>query len=106
MARHFGSARRAVSHATGLSVHWVVGSTASTDTLLEQFHAMTRYIDTSSAFFWLAGEDRIVVQLRRYVRRELKVERNQLYAGPYWHEGLNEENFHQKRHDFMDNPDV
>ncbi|MGL9751265.1 MAG: hypothetical protein ACR5LC_08705 [Symbiopectobacterium sp.] len=38
-------------HATGLSVHWVVGSTASTDTLLQQFHAMTRYIDANSAFF-------------------------------------------------------
>ncbi|MGL9751266.1 MAG: SIP domain-containing protein [Symbiopectobacterium sp.] len=54
----------------------------------------------------MAGEDRIVVQLRRYVRRELKVERNQLYAVPYWHKGLNEENYHQKRHDFMDNPDI
>lgn len=66
---------------------------------------MTRDIDASSAFFWLAGEDRIVVQLRRYVRRELKVERNQLYAMPYWCEGLNEEDYHQKRHDVMDNPD-
>lgn len=49
---------------TALSVHWVVGSTASTDTLLQQFHTVTRDIDASSAFFWLAGEDRIVVQLR------------------------------------------
>ncbi len=89
----------------GLSVHWVVGSTASTDTLLQQFHAVTRDIDASRAFFWLAGEDRIVVQLRRYVRRELKAERNQLYAVPYWREGLNEEDYHQKRHDVMDNPD-
>lgn len=98
--RHCGAARRAAPHATGhaviridseadrlllaaptgLSVHWVVGSTASTDTLLQQFHAVTRDIDASSAFFCLADEDRIVVQLRRYVRRELKVERNQLYA--------------------------
>ncbi|NLS43437.1 hypothetical protein EXD76_03785 [BEV proteobacterium] len=56
-------------------------------------------------FFWLAGEDRVVVQLRRYVRRELKVERNQLDPVPYWREGLNEEDYHQKRDNVMDNPD-
>lgn len=73
--------------------------------LLQQFHAVTRDVDASHAFFWLAGEDRIVVQLPRYLRRELNVERSQLYAVPYWREGLNEEDYHQKRHDVMDNPD-
>ncbi|MGL9734357.1 MAG: hypothetical protein ACR5LD_09095 [Symbiopectobacterium sp.] len=48
--RHFGSARRSVPHATGLNVHWMVSLTASTDTLLQQFHAATRDIDASSAF--------------------------------------------------------
>lgn len=89
----------------GFSVHWIIGSTDNTDTLLQQFHAVTRDVDVRNAFFWLAGEDRIVVQLRRYLRRELDVDRNQLYAVPYWREGLNEEDYHQKRHDVMDNPD-
>lgn len=89
----------------GVAVHWIVGPTAETETLLRQFQALPRPAADARAFYWLAGEDGIVVPLRRYVRRELKADRNQLYAVPYWREGLNEEDYHQKRHDVMDNPD-
>ncbi|WP_233973194.1 siderophore-interacting protein [Pectobacterium versatile] len=83
-------------------LHWIVGGTDATDALLQHFQALPTVED---AFYWLAGEDRIVVQLRRHVRRERGCERNQMYAVPYWREGLNEEDYHHKRHDIMDNPD-
>lgn len=89
----------------GVNVQWVVGSPARTEALLHQFMDLPRVGENTHAFYWLAGEDGIVVPLRRYVRRELKIDRNQLYAVPYWREGLNEEDYHQKRHDVMDNPD-
>lgn len=87
----------------GMHVQWIIGSTAMTESLLQHFMAFPRPADTTQASFWLAGEDRMVVGLRRYVRRELKIDKNRLYAIPYWREGLNEEDYHQKRHDVMDN---
>ncbi|MEH2921504.1 siderophore-interacting protein [Samsonia erythrinae] len=101
---------RVDSHADKLDIvtpprfqlHWIVGGTDVTDALLHRFQTLPA---ADGAFYWLAGEDRIVVQLRRHVRRERGCERNQVYAVPYWREGLNEEDYHHKRHDIMDNPD-
>ncbi|MFP9228311.1 siderophore-interacting protein [Pectobacterium cacticida] len=91
-----------IDRPSGLQLHWIVGGTDATDKLLHFFQALP---SLKQAFYWLAGEDRIVVQLRRHVRRERNIERNQMYAVPYWREGLNEEDYHHKRHDIMDNPD-
>lgn len=88
-----------------INLHWVVGGTEVTDEAISRFRALPHQENAARVFYWLAGEDRLVVQLRRYVRRERECERNQLYAIPYWREGLNEEDYHHKRHDIMDNPD-
>ncbi|PWC12830.1 siderophore-interacting protein [Brenneria roseae subsp. americana] len=88
-----------------ITLHWVVGGTEATDEAINRFRALPHQENAERAFYWLAGEDQLVVQLRRYVRRECGCERNQLYAVPYWREGLNEEAYHRKRHDIMDNPD-
>ncbi|RLM18920.1 NADPH-dependent ferric siderophore reductase [Brenneria alni] len=88
-----------------INLHWIVGDTAMTEELIDRFRALPHERTAGQAFYWLAGEDRIVVQLRRYARRECGCERNRLYAVPYWREGLNEEDYHDKRHDIMDHPD-
>lgn len=87
----------------GVELSWIIGGTEKTADLITQFCALP--LPQSGTQFWLAGEDRLVVKLRRYLRRERQCERNQLYAVPYWREGLNEEGYHQKRHDIMDNID-
>lgn len=71
--------------------------------MITQFCALNLLMEAST--FWLAGEDSMVVKLRRYLRRERGCERQQLYAVPYWREGLNEEDYHHKRHEVMDNID-
>ncbi|EMP2573499.1 siderophore-interacting protein [Serratia marcescens] len=87
----------------GVEVNWVVGGTEKTDELVARFRAQS--VPQGEAHFWLAGEDRLVVELRRYLRRERQCDRNRLYAVPYWREGLNEEGYHNKRHEIMDNID-
>lgn len=87
----------------GVELSWVIGGTEKTDDVITQFCALDLLMD--EATFWLAGEDRLVVALRRYLRREKGCERQQLYAVPYWREGLNEEDYHHKRHEVMDNID-
>jgi NADPH-dependent ferric siderophore reductase len=87
----------------GLELSWVIGGTEKTDDVITQFCALNLLMEAST--FWLAGEDSMVVKLRRYLRRERGCERQQLYAVPYWREGLNEEDYHHKRHEVMDNID-
>ncbi|WON78536.1 siderophore-interacting protein [Serratia sp. UGAL515B_01] len=87
----------------GFELDWIIGSTEKTKELISQFCSLQR--SQNGTYFWLAGEDRLVVELRRYLRRELHCDRNQLYAVPYWREGVNEESYHNKRHEIMDNID-
>ncbi|KAA3665568.1 SIP domain-containing protein, partial [Pectobacterium carotovorum] len=82
-----------IANPSQLQLHWIVGVTDATDALLQHFQALP---STENAFYWLAGEDRIVVQLRRHVRRERGCARNQMYAVPYWRAGLTEEAYHHK----------
>ncbi|CQJ54531.1 siderophore-interacting protein [Yersinia rohdei] len=88
---------------SAVELSWVIGGTEQTDEVIAQFCALN--LPMAEATFWLAGEDRMVVALRRYLRREKGCERQQLYAVPYWREGLNEEDYHHKRHAVMDNID-
>ncbi|MBS0057818.1 siderophore-interacting protein, partial [Yersinia sp. Marseille-Q3913] len=87
----------------GVELSWVIGGTEKTQEVITQFCALNLSMEESA--FWIAGEDSLVVQLRRYLRREKGGDRQQLYAIPYWREGLNEEDYHHKRHQVMDNID-
>ncbi|WP_145521750.1 siderophore-interacting protein [Yersinia aldovae] len=87
----------------GMALSWVIGGTEKTIDVVNQFCTLDLPMD--KAAFWLAGEDKMVVQLRRYLRREKGCQRQQLYAIPYWREGMTEEIYHQKRHEVMDNID-
>ncbi|OKB66920.1 NADPH-dependent ferric siderophore reductase [Serratia marcescens] len=86
-----------------VELHWVIGGTEKTGELIARFRAQS--LPQGETQFWLAGEDRLVVELRRYLRRERQCDRNRLYAVPYWREGLNEEGYHDKRHEILDNID-
>ncbi|CFR26071.1 siderophore-interacting protein [Yersinia frederiksenii] len=92
-----------LSKPAGVELSWVIGGTEKTKDVINQFCALN--LPMEEATFWIAGEDSLVVQLRRYLRREKGCERQQLYAIPYWREGLNEEDYHHKRHEVMDNID-
>ncbi|MFS7160198.1 siderophore-interacting protein [Serratia proteamaculans] len=87
----------------GFELSWIIGGTEKTAELVTQFCALPQ--PQAETQYWLAGEDRLVVELRRYLRRDRQCERNRLYAVPYWREGLNEEGYHNKRHEIMDNID-
>lgn len=52
--------------------------------------------------YWIAGEEGLVVPLRKFLLKEMKVKKSNLYAIPYWRQDLKEEDYHQARHDIMD----
>jgi len=52
--------------------------------------------------YWIAGEEGLVVPIRQFLLKEMKIMKMNMYAIPYWREDLKEEDYHQARHDIMD----
>lgn len=51
---------------------------------------------------FVAGENSLVLGARNILIDHLKLTKKQLYAIPYWNKGLDEEAYHQRRHQIMD----
>ena len=96
--------KQTLNKPAGITVHWVTGGTEKTDEIAVLFKSWA-VTDITECTFWIAGEDTLVKNLRRYVRRELGGEHNQMYAIPYWRFGYDEEGYHHQRHDVMDADD-
>lgn len=88
----------------GINLHWITGGTEKTAEITALFKSWP-VADVTECTFWIAGEDAMVRDLRRYVRRELNGEHSQMYAIPYWRFGYDEEGYHRQRHDVMDADD-
>ena len=86
-----------------VEIIWVCGDVSATDQLVNHFKSWS--LPETDVSFWIAGEDQIIKELRRYIRRDKGYDRQQIYAIPYWRHGYDEEGYHQMRHDVMDNPD-
>ncbi|MEQ4660510.1 siderophore-interacting protein [Providencia rettgeri] len=86
-----------------VEVIWVCGDITKTAELISTFKSWD--IPSSDCAFWIAGEDQIIRDLRRYIRREKGFGRDDIYAIPYWRYGYDEEGYHHERHAVMDNPD-
>ncbi|WP_164852353.1 siderophore-interacting protein [Rheinheimera riviphila] len=83
-----------------VTCHWLVGNYQQTALLIDTVKAAPLPAPGSS--IWLAGEEQIVLQLRRYLRHQLPLQREQLYAIPYWRAGLDEAAYEMPRHQVMD----
>ncbi|PJG57853.1 siderophore-interacting protein [Aeromonas cavernicola] len=89
-----------ISLPIGVRCQWFVGEPAASG-LLD--HVLSLPLSRDGGFFWLGGEEALVLPLRRYLRSTLEVDRQSLYAVPYWRRGKSEEAYHQTRHEVMDN---
>ena len=94
---------RELTKPEGIEVIWICGDISKTAELISTFKSWK--IPSSDAAFWIAGEDQIIRDLRRYIRREKEFGRDDIYAIPYWRHGYDEEGYHHQRHEVMDNPD-
>ncbi len=53
-------------------------------------------------FAWVAAEALATVAVRHYLRVERGLDRNQIDSIPYWKAGLDEEGYHDERHETID----
>jgi len=82
----------------GVKLHWLINESESP--LPSAIRSLS--FQTQDVFYWVAGENDTVLNLRRYIRGEKDIHRSCIYAVPYWKKGLNEEGYHNERHDVMD----
>ena len=85
---------------TGIEVHWLSPVSAGLQ-LLPALQQAERP-DGAQLSFWLAGEHHEIVALRSWLRQDLKVAKEHLYAVPYWKRQADEEAYHHERHQVMD----
>lgn len=84
-----------------VQIHWFIGDVQSkTDELIAEFK--TLLLPENDVYFWLAGENNLVVELRNYLRREREYNKEFIYAIPYWRRGESEEQYNRRRHEVMD----
>ncbi|WP_263078087.1 siderophore-interacting protein [Endozoicomonas sp. Mp262] len=96
-----------IQHPAGVEVSWLIREEKDPIKSHQLINAVTA-LDwpSGSAFAWVAGENSSVLSIRKYLRTELKLERHQFYAVPYWRSCFTEEAYHQERHEIMDNIDT
>lgn len=94
---------RELTKPAGIEIDWICGDISQTTNLINTFKSWD--IPESDVGFWIAGEDQIIRELRRFIRREKGFGRDDIYAIPYWRYGYDEEGYHHERHAVMDNPD-
>lgn len=86
-----------------LHLHPFFGPPGHPDTLARLADTFTRLRPPADSRIWIAGEAEMVGRLRHTARIDWQTPLAACYATPYWRRGENEEQYHRKRHDFMDN---
>ena len=95
------SAQIALIKPEKVTIHWFTGDRKQqTAELISAFKQLTR--PEEQVYFWLAGENDLVVALRNYLRRERQYDKTMISAVPYWRQGVKEEDYHDTRHQVMD----
>ena len=76
---------------SGVEIHWVINANADREVLplldkVKEFEFLT-----GRPSMWIAGEFHTSRALRRYLKLEKLVQRDEIYASSYWHLGLSDD---------------
>jgi|SaaInl5LU_22_DNA_1037371.scaffolds.fasta_scaffold27091_2 NADPH-dependent ferric siderophore reductase len=86
-----GSDKQKLNVPEGVEVHWIVNAQASRDDLplldkVKEFEFLS-----GKPSIWVAGEFHASRAIRRYLKLEKGVQRDEIYASSYWHLGLSDD---------------
>lgn len=92
-----------IKHPAGVSLHWIKREGAqSASILLDAIKTSGEPESECSVSAFLAGENRSVVNCRKYLAEKFGLKKKSMYAVPYWKRGNTEEAYHEERHRIMD----
>jgi len=84
-----------------IQIHWLINP-PSKQALINKTIAANMPVACESISAFIAGEHSQVVSIRDALKQKYKLNKALLYAVPYWASGQNEEEYHQARHQVMD----
>ncbi|WP_025731734.1 siderophore-interacting protein [Carnimonas nigrificans] len=98
------SEKQALRHPQGVGITWLVRGAAAPSQSHLLYNALSALEIPAEASLqaWVAGENSVVIELRKLLRERYGLAKPMLYAVPYWKESLNEEAYHSERHRVMD----
>jgi len=85
---------RPLSQPKGVQITWFTGDDA--DSFITAFKAQASA--SPQHFFWIAGEEKMVIQLRAFLYGDLSIDKQSTYALPYWRSGLDDDQYDSLRH--------
>ncbi len=92
-----------IKHPVGVSLNWIKREgDQPASILLNAIQATGEPESECSVSAFLAGENRSVVNCRKYLAEKFGLKKNSMYAVPYWKRGNTEEAYHAERHRIMD----
>lgn len=89
-------------HPPGIELQWLYdhNDPANSSQLVDAVKALDLPHDGLQV--WVAGENAMVVGIRDHLRQTRGLTPKEMYAVPFWKRGLDEEAYHEKRHEVMD----
>jgi NADPH-dependent ferric siderophore reductase len=85
----------------GMKVTWLYGSDSPDSHLKVVKEIQNMKLPNAGVFAWLAGEQSLVVESQKHLKSRLRLTGKQMYAVPFWKRGLDEDAYHEARHDVM-----
>lgn len=92
-----------IEHPVGVSLTWLkIDSANAASTLVNAIKVSGQPEVDCSVSAFIAGENRSVINCRKYLVETYELTKKELYAIPYWKRGNTEEAYHEERHRIMD----
>ncbi|MBD1583976.1 siderophore-interacting protein [Pseudoalteromonas sp. S16_S37] len=86
----------------GVDIHWLVRQVGNPTQLAQEIAKIAIPSDVTSVSAFIAGENSAVLACRKQLIQDFGLSKKQLYAIPYWRRGQDEETYHERRHEIMD----
>lgn len=96
---------QALQHPAGIELIWLHRNgiqPGHSQLLINKVQTLTWPTEDEKIFAWVATEATATTEVRRYLRQERGLPREQIESVPYWKVGKDEDSYHDERHQTMD----
>ena len=91
-----------IAHPSNVTIHWLTRIRGEHQQLARALATAKPPATATSVSAFVAGENSAVLACRKQLIGDFGLTKQQLYAIPYWRRGQDEEDYHDQRHEIMD----
>ncbi|KJY85280.1 siderophore-interacting protein [Pseudoalteromonas piscicida] len=94
--------KHTITAPSGVNIHWLLRQSGDCEQLARAIANVAIPSGVTSISAFIAGENGAVLACRKQLIQDFGLSKKQLYAIPYWRRGQDEETYHGRRHEIMD----